>query len=146
MATKIGFGPSLRGMHFEEWHVTMTLAAGIVVADEGKAVALDTGAANKAKLAGDGDQIIGRLEKVENRVQEGILVGTIALKFSNLLPIKASLSGAEVVAIGSTVVGAGSGEVKARVVSSAAAPDYTINMVSQLVTISSVAYAVVTKG
>lgn len=138
----VGFPVSLRGYYFEDFIFTFTLASGIVAADVGKAVALDTGADCKVKLAGDGDAIIGRLESVENRLQEGVLVGAVALKFSELLPIKTGLSGANVVVVGSTVVGAGSGEVKARVVSSAAAPDYTINMVTQIVDTN---FAVVTK-
>ena len=99
---------SLSGFHFEDSMFTMNLASGITAADIGKAVSVDASGPNKAKLAGDGDFIIGRLEVVENRVQEGQLVGTVARRFSNPLPIKSG-SG---VAVGQSVVGAGAGEVK----------------------------------
>lgn len=109
MAAIIGQGVTLRGYHFENWHLTFNLATGITKDHEGRAVALDSTGPNKVKLAGDGDPIIGRLEVVENRAQEGILVGTVALKFANRLPIAEG----ETVAIGNSVQGAGSGEVKA---------------------------------
>lgn len=142
MPTYIGFAPSLRGYDFEDFQFTFNLKAGIVATDVGKAVALDATAAATVKLAGDDDHIIGRLETFENRTQEGALLGTVALKFSDILPIKSGLTGAEAVVVGSTVVGAGSGEVKARVVSTVATPDYTINMVTALI---STTHAVVTK-
>lgn len=138
---EIGFGVTLRGYVFPTWNLTFNLKAGITTSDIGKAVALDSSAANTVKLAGDGDVVIGRLESVENRLQAGILVGAVALKFSDRLPVKAGLAGAEVVAVGSSVVGAGSGEVKARTVTSVATPDYNDNMVVALET----GYAIVVK-
>lgn len=114
---------SLRGFHFEDFLLTFTLAAGITAADRGKAVSLGA-AANTVKLAGDGDVIIGRLETVEDRKVEGQLVGAVALKFANALPIKAG----EVVAVGDTVVGAGAGEVK-----KAATADHGANFVAEVV-------------
>jgi len=113
---------SLRGFHFEDFMLTFTLAAGITAADAGKAVALS--GANTVKLAGDGETIIGRLETVEDRKVEGQLVGAVALKFANLLPIKAG----QVVAVGDTVVGAGGGEVK-----KAAAADHNANFVTEVI-------------
>ncbi|KQS84262.1 hypothetical protein [Rhizobium sp. Leaf383] len=118
--TKVG----LRGFHFEDFHLTFTLAAGIVAADAGKAVSLDTSAPNKVKLAGDGDTIVGRLATVEDRKVEGQLVGAVALKFANTLPIKAG----QVVAVGDTVVGAGGGEVK-----KATAADPSKNFVGEII-------------
>lgn len=109
MAGLIGQGVTLRGYHIEDWIFTFNLAAGITSSDVGKAVSLDTSGSNKVKLAADGDRIIGRLTTVENRTQEGLLVGAVELKFLNTLPIKAG----EVVAVGNSVQGAGSGEVKA---------------------------------
>lgn len=89
---------------------TVNLAAGITGADVGKALTLDTSAANKYKLAGNGDLIYGRLEIVENRVNEGTLIGTAKLYLMGVkLPIKA----AETVSVGSFIIGAGAGEVKA---------------------------------
>lgn len=114
---------SLRGFHFEDFHLTFTLAAGIVAADVGKAVSFGA-APNTVKLAADGDTIIGRLATVEDRKVEGSLVGAVALKFSNTLPIKAG----QVVAAGDTVVGAGNGEVK-----KAAEADHTDNFVAEVI-------------
>lgn len=109
----IGAGISLRGIHVEDFHFPFYLASGITKADEGKAVTLDTTAANTVKLAGDGDPILGRLEVVEVRVGEGVNVGTVALKGGLKLPLKS----AETVNVGDAVQGAGSGEVKALAVS-----------------------------
>lgn len=69
---------SLRGLVHEELMYTFLLTAGIVRADEGKAVVMST-VANTVSLAGDGDEILGRLELVEDRTIEGVLVGTISL-------------------------------------------------------------------
>jgi hypothetical protein len=115
---------SLRGFHFEDFILTFTLAAGIVAADVGKAVSLDTSAPNKVKLAADGDVIVGRLSTVEDRKVEGQLVGAVALKFANLLPIK----NGDAVAAGDTVIGGGSGTVK-----KAAANDATKNFVAEII-------------
>jgi hypothetical protein len=104
------FNVTLAGYSFEDDMLTFNLASGIVAADVGKAVSVDTSAANTVKLAGDGDEIIGRLETVENRTQEGSLVGAVALRFMQLLPIKSG----ETVAIGDALIGAGAGEVKAQ--------------------------------
>ena len=102
------FGVTLRGFHFEDWQFTFLLAAGITSADVGKAVALDPAAANTVKLAGDNDVVFGRLMTVENRAQQGILVGGIAIKFSDTLPIA---DGATFL-VGSKVLGGGAGAVK----------------------------------
>lgn len=115
---------SLRGFHFENWHFTFRLASGIVAADIGKAVSLDATGPNRVKLAADGDVIIGRLVTVENRVAEGQLVGTVALKFANVLPIKSG----ETVVVGNSVQGAGGGEVKALV-----SPNYSLNFVAEII-------------
>ncbi|MBD9544266.1 hypothetical protein IB276_33005 [Ensifer sp. ENS04] len=114
---------SLRGFHFEDYHLTGILAAGILAADVGKAVAFG-GAPNTFKLAGDGETIVGRLATVEDRKVEGQLVGTIAFHFANTLPIKAG----QAVAAGDTVVGAGGGEVK-----KAAAADHNANFVAEVI-------------
>ena len=115
---------SLRGFHFEDSHLTFVLAADITAADVGKAVSIDTSAANKVKLAAADDVIVGRLATVEDRKVEGQLVGAVALRFSNELPIAA----AQVVAVGDTVVGAGAGEVKA-----AATPNHSVNFVAEVI-------------
>ena len=114
---------SLRGFHFEDASLTVKLAAGIVAANVGKAMAMST-VANTLKLAGDGDTIVGRLVSVEDRTVEGQLVGAVEFQFANYLPIKAG----EVVAPGDTVVGAGNGEVK-----KAATADHNANFVAEVV-------------
>ena len=104
------FPVTLNGYAFEDSMLTFHLASGITAADVGKAVALDTTAPNKVKLAGDDDYIIGRLETVELRTQEGQNVGTVALRFAQRLPIKSG----ETIAVGDSLIGAGAGEVKAQ--------------------------------
>lgn len=103
------FPVSLQNYHFEEWQLTFNLKSGITQTDRHKAVTLDASADNTVKLAGDGDPILGRLEIIEDRQQEGTLLGTIALKFGAKLPIKSG----ETVNVGDYLVGAGDGEVKA---------------------------------
>lgn len=119
---------SLRGFHFEDFILTVKLAAGITQADEGKAVTVGA-AANTFKLAADGEDIVGRLLVVEDRTVEGQLVGSVEFRFANHLPIKSG----ETVVAGDTVVGAGNGEVKALKVSGASAPDHSKNFVAEVV-------------
>lgn len=108
MAQEIaGGGISLVGIPHSEFRRTVNLAAGITSADVGKPVTLDTSANNTFKLAGANDVIYGNLKVVENRVQEGILVGTIEFKGG----FQWTKSG--VIAVGDGVVGAGAGAVKA---------------------------------
>ena len=106
------YGLSNKGRYLEDFQEYFYLAAGITAADVGKAVEIDTSGEQKVKLATDGAVIIGRLEVVEDRKQEGILVGTVSLKGFNYFPIKTGLTGIAAVGLGDTVVGAGAGEVK----------------------------------
>ena len=107
MAQEIaGGGISFVGIPHSEFRRTTYLAAGITSADVGKPVTLDTSANNTFKLAGANDVIYGNLKVVENRVQEGILVGTIEFKGG----FQWTKSG--VIAVGDGVVGAGAGAVK----------------------------------
>ncbi len=115
--------PTLRGYHFEDWSFTFVLATGITAADIGKAVSIDSSAANKVKLAADADAILGRLASVEDRVVEGQLVGAVELKFANTLPIKAG----QTVVLGGSVQGAGAGEVKPL------AYDPSLNFVAEII-------------
>lgn len=110
-----GFHTSVRLINypFDDFQFTVNLAAGITLADEGKALTQDTSADTTMKLAGDGDPIDAILIKVENRVIEGHLVGTVGFKFAEKLTIKSGLTGAAVPARGSRLCGAGAGEVKA---------------------------------
>lgn len=104
----IGFGVGWSEYAFADSQFTYNLAAGITKSDEGKAVSLDTSADGTVKLAADGDVVIGRLEVVEDRLQAGTLIGTVAHRFCGALPIKA----AQVVNVGDAIQGAGAGEIK----------------------------------
>lgn len=135
MAT-IGQSISLAGMYFEDFQMPFNLKAGIVRADVGKAVALDTAAANTVKLAGDGDVIVGRLETVEDRNVEGTLVGTVAFRFVAKIPY------ATLVAVGDTAVGsttAGSVKPRRNAGDTANEADYSQNMVVEVDTTNSMA-------
>jgi hypothetical protein len=107
MSNVIGNGVSLRGLYHDDFQYPFLLAAGITIADQGKAVTLDASAANTVKLAGDGDRIIGRLEVVEIRVQEGINIGTVSIMGGLDFPAKAGY----VAASGDNLVGAAGGLV-----------------------------------
>lgn len=102
----LGAGVSLNGIFMENWQITFNLKTGIVAADIGKAVTLDTTADNTVKLAGDADPILGRLETVENRVVEGLLVGTVSLKGALKFPKAAG----DTVAVGDMVQGSASAD------------------------------------
>lgn len=69
---------SLRGLYVEAFQWTF-LGTALTAADVGKAVTLDTSAANTVKLAGDGDKILGILEVVEVRTQDSVITCTVAL-------------------------------------------------------------------
>lgn len=129
---------TMNGFHQEAFSLTMNLSGTVTAADVGKAVALDTTAPNTAKLAGADDHIIGRLQSVENRTNEGTVVGAVEFKFSLRIPIQTG----ETVNVGDTVVGGLSGAVKA-----ATTPDYNSNFVAEVIPAAGgkPAYAVVTK-
>src|SRR3990167_4774955 len=118
----------------DDFVFTYLISGTVVAADVGKAVALDTAAANTVKLAGADDVIFGRLETFEDRVQEGVKVGAVARKFKTKLPVQAALAGFNVPAVGDTVVGAGAGEVKASNNGTAKTPDQTNNTVIEVLT------------
>ena len=105
--TAIGVGVSLRGIPVDTFDFTWNLNSAIVAADVGKALSIDTTAANTLKLAADTDAVIGWLTSYENRVQEGIKVGTASLKgctdftYSSTAPT-----------VGGQIQGAGAGVVK----------------------------------
>lgn len=107
------YGLSHKGRYLEDFQEYFYLDSTITAADVGKAVEIDATGEQKVKLATDGGIIIGRLEVFEDRKQEGIKVGTVSLKGFGYFPIKASLTGVSAVRIGDTIVGAGSGEVRA---------------------------------
>lgn len=121
---------AMDGSPFQEYNRTVNLATGIVRADVGKAVQLDTTGPNKFKLVADNGRVDGRLLTVESRVGTGQLIGTVALKFIDELPVV----DAEVFAIGDTAIGAGSGQVKVRTAGAPAAdtPDANVNQVVEV--------------
>jgi hypothetical protein len=120
MAT-IGQGISLRGITHEDFHYPFNCANTMTIADVGKPVALDTTAARTVKIAGNDDVVLGVLVSFEDRVVEGVKVGTVALKGGFKLT---GVSG-HTIAVGGTVVGsATAGQVKA-----AASPNHAQNMV-----------------
>jgi hypothetical protein len=108
MATPFHTNVSLAGYFHEDSQFTVLLASGITAADVGKALAKDGTVANRYKLAADGEIVEGRLEVVESRTVEGTLVGTMARRFSNWLPVKA----ADALAPGDRILGAGNGEIR----------------------------------
>jgi hypothetical protein len=108
MSNVIGNGISFRGMYHDEFQYSFLLAAGITKADEGKAVAIDASAVNTVKLAGDGDRIIGRLEVVEIRIQEGINIGTASIMGGLDFPPKVGY----VPVAGDPLIGGGGGTVR----------------------------------
>jgi hypothetical protein len=108
MSNAIGSGVSLRGFYDDDAQYTFLLAAGITRDDQGKAVTLDPTAVNTVKLSDDGERIIGRLEVVEIRAQEGVNVGTVSIQGSLDYPVKDG----EVLVNGDSLVGGGGGTVK----------------------------------
>jgi len=87
---------------------TYLLASGVAAADVGKAVSIDTTAANRVKLAADGEQIFGRLSTYEDRDSLSIKTGAVERLFKEKLP---AASGHGIV-VGDAVVGAGNGLVR----------------------------------
>lgn len=96
------------GIHVEDAAFPFNMENAVVLADVGKAMTIDTGADCSAKLAGDGDRVIGKLQTFEDRVQEGVKVGTVLMQGG----FQFNTTG--VVAVGNSVVGsATAGSVKA---------------------------------
>ncbi len=100
MSGAITSGVSLGNILMSAWQVTMNLASGITEAHIGRAVSLDTSANATVKLATAGEEIFGRLETFENRLSEGLRVGSISTKGFVTFP-----SDPTIPAIGATIVG-----------------------------------------
>lgn len=111
----------LAGTTHSEFRYTWKISGTITEADEGKALTYDTTAANTVKLAGDGDVVIGRLFKYEDREVEDETLVTVDTKGGMILPKLEST----VVAVGDTVVGDADGLVKAAV-----SADWSLNYVA----------------
>lgn len=119
--------PAGREYHFEDSHFTFPLTStGLTLTPQstleaavvGRACSVDTGVAvtygqpYTVKLAADGDELVGRIETVENRAQDGLgLLVDVSLRFIGSLPMKAG----ETPAPGASLLGAGNGTVKTRV-------------------------------
>lgn len=74
----------------------------------GKAVSIDTTAANTVKLAANAEAIFGRVFQAENRAVLGVKTAAIQRKFKEKLP---AANGHGIV-VGESVVGAGGGLVR----------------------------------
>jgi len=103
---------STKGRYLEDFQETFYISGTVTQADLGKALSLDATAPKTVKLAADGDIIVGRLEVYEDRVQEGVKVATVSMKFIDWVPYKTGLTSGDVAGIGKAIVGAGAGEVK----------------------------------
>lgn len=125
-----------RGYSFNDFMFTYSISGAVTAADVGKAVALDTTAANTVKLAGDNDIIFGRLETYENRAVLGMVVGTVARKFKDIVPYTGTAP-----TIGQSVTGSAT----AGVVKVATTQNIVDNRVVEILAIDSVNYAVVEK-
>lgn len=79
-------GLSTKGRYLENWQEAFLISGTVTAADVGKVVTIDATAERTVKLAGDTDEIFGRLEVYEDRVQEGLKVGTVSLKFIDWVP------------------------------------------------------------
>lgn len=106
---QIGMGVTLLGVDHPEFGYTYNLAAATAKAHVGRAVSVDTSAANTMKPAADGETVRGVLFTFEDRVSEGVKVGTVRHKGGYRVPIAAG----QEVTVGQSVVGAGDGTVKA---------------------------------
>lgn len=128
MTASIG-SVSLRGVYFEDAQLPFNISGSPVVGtDEGKAVALDTTAANTVKLAGAGDRVIGRLETIELRTIEGVQVCTVALQFIDVLPN----DGAHTFVVGDTAIGGATAGKVAPKGGGSPAPDANQNLVVEV--------------
>lgn len=98
---------SHEGILIEDWSFPFLLPAAAVEADKNKAMAADPTVANGAIEAADGDMIIGQLRSFEDRKQEGVKIGAVMMKGG----VKFTKTAAAI-AVGDSIVGAGSGLVK----------------------------------
>lgn len=102
-----GHGVTLKGIYHPEFGYTFLLNSATTSAAVYKAMSMDN-TANTAKLAADGDRLLGWLFSFEDRQNEGVKVGAIRTKGAVELPKKSG----ETWALGQSVVGGGAGTVK----------------------------------
>ena len=95
----IGAGITLQGLVPQVFAWAWNVTGAVTQANVGELVAQDTAAANSVKRLGDGDAPIGVLATFEDRVIEGIKVGTVnhkggfQVKFTGALAIGDSVVG-----------------------------------------------------
>lgn len=107
MANLASGGVTIVGLGLGE-AVTFNAASGLAATDVGTPVSQDTTAANTVKKAVDGGEILGVLQAFEDRVQEGVQLASVWLEGGFRFTYKSG----DLVAVGDSVVSAGSGEVK----------------------------------
>lgn len=104
----IGEGISHRGFVHEDFNIPFYVSGTIAQADIAQPVSIDTGANHTVKMAADDDVIVGVLATYEDRVVEGVKVGTVAMKGGFQF---AAVSG-HTITVGGSIVSAGGNEVK----------------------------------
>lgn len=97
-------GVTLKGT-IPDNNLTFVLNDAIVEADEGKLVTQDTSGANKVKLCSDGDEILGKLFRYEDRSVEGVKVGSVIITGGLEFPVASGTT----LKVGDKVVGAAGG-------------------------------------
>lgn len=105
MAGLIGAGISLRGIYDDKYGFPFNVTGTLDKTAEGKVVTQDITAPNSVKLVGDNDPILGVLQTYENRVQEGVKIGTVMLKGAFAVPYVGTLAVGDFVC-GSATAGA----------------------------------------
>jgi hypothetical protein len=97
------------GYLVDESIMTFAISGTVTAADIGKAVSVNTAAANTMKIAAADDRIIGRLETLEIRpASQGGTVGAVSFRFIQKFPVQA----ADTLAIGDTAVAGTAGTIK----------------------------------
>lgn len=126
-------------MVFDHCNISHYLTGAVTMADTGKAVTFDITTPTAVKLAGAGDEVVGRLETLEIRVGEGITIGNIARAFVGYVQWDpADIANA---LVGKTVVGgATAGTVRA-----AAAPAWYKNVVVAVKVENGLTYGLIQK-
>jgi hypothetical protein len=100
MSGLIGQGVTLRGFYDDNWSLTFNIT-GVVnrATDMGKLMSLDTTADDAAKLSVADSAPLGVLLSYEDRKQEGIKTGAVALKGGYGVPYTGALT------VGASIVG-----------------------------------------
>lgn len=117
------------GFPLDDFTFTYLLSGAPVPADIGKALTLDTTAANTFRLAANAEPIQGRLWQVEDRTQQGAgIVGTVQRKFKEKMPAAA----AHGIVVGDSVVGSATPGLVRKANAAATPPDPRTNLVVEV--------------